>query len=199
MQALQQIPEAALIEKIRNGDMLAFKEVFEQYWEILYKKAYFRLRSQELAEDMVQDVFTDLWAKKENLYIHSGLRNYLYSILKYKIIYWASQQTRAQQLHTHLLQRMEEMEDTILDAMEAGALQKTIAEVIHSFPENMRQIFLLRMQDFTIAEIARALQLAEQTVRNNHTAALKQLRGKLVKEYPHLPIYSLITFLFTKS
>lgn len=199
MQALPNTFESGLMEKIRNGDAIAFEELFEQHWENLYRKAYYRLRNQELAEDMVQDVFADMWAQKETLQIHSGIKNYLYSILKYKIIYWASQQARKQQLHAHLLLRMEEMEDTILGAMEAGALQKTIAEAVETFPENMRQIFLLRMQDYTVSDIAYALQLAEQTVKNNHTEALKRLRGKLVKEYPHLPIYALITFLFTKS
>lgn len=167
-------------EKIRTGDRQAFKEVFETYWEALYRKACYRLQDQELAADMVQDVFTELWAKRDSLHIHTGLENYLYSILKYKIIHWAAQQTRTEQLHEQLFQRMEAMEATILDAMEAGALQKTIGEVVATFPENMRQVFLLRMEGFTVAEIAKALQLAEQTVRNNHTDSLKRLREQLV-------------------
>ncbi len=137
-----------LAEDIRNGNEIAFREVFNAFWELLYRKAYTRIQDQNLAEDMVQDVFTELWARKESLHIHTGLENYLYSILKYKIIHWATQQTRTEQLHEQLFQRMEAMEATILDAMEAGALQKTIGEVVATFPENMRQVFLLRMEGF---------------------------------------------------
>lgn len=192
-------PDIKLTEKIQRSDPTAFKKLFEKYWEDLYRKAYHRLQDQALAEDMVQDVFADLWAQRTRLNIHRGIANYLYSVLKYKIIHWASQHDRQQQMQAHLLERMEEIEDTILGVLEAGSIKKTISEVIDTFPANMRQIFLLRTEDYSVGEIAAALQLAEQTIKNNHTEALKRLKIKLLDEYPHLPIYSLITILFTKS
>jgi len=199
MESLFKLSENRLIEKIQRGDSLAFRELFDHYWEPLYRRAYYRLQDSALAEDLVQDVLADLWEQRKGLRIHSGLSNYLFSMLKYKIIYWASQQDRQHQIQNHLMHRMEEMEETILGTIEAGALQQTIVEVVETFPENMRKIFLLRMQDYKIADIAHTLQLAEQTVKNNHTEALSRLKLKLSKEYPHLPIYSLLAVLFTKS
>lgn len=199
MQPAPNIYESALLDKMRNDDAVAFEQLFEDYWDSLYKSAYYRLRNRELAEDMVQDVFADLWTQRATLQVHSGLTSYLQAMLKYKIIYWASQQAREEALQVHLFERMEEMEDTILGALEVVALEQTIAEVVNTFPENMRKVFLLRMQDYTVAEIAVALQLADQTIRNNHTEALRRLKNKLIETYPHLPIYSLLTILFTKT
>lgn len=199
MQPAPNIYESALLDKMRNDDAVAFEQLFEDYWDGLYKSAYYRLRNRELAEDMVQDVFADLWTQRAALQVHSGLTSYLQAMLKYKIIYWASQQAREEALQVHLFERMEEMEDTILGALEVVALEQTIAEVVSTFPENMRKVFLLRMQDYTVAEIAVALQLADQTIRNNHTEALRRLKNKLIETYPHLPIYSLLTILFTKT
>lgn len=199
MQPAPNIYESALLDKMRNDDAVAFEQLFEGYWDSLYKSAYYRLRNREIAEDMVQDVFADLWTQRATLQVHGGLTSYLQAMLKYKIIYWTSQQAREEALQTHLFERMEEMEDTILGALEVAALEQTIAEVVSTFPENMRKIFLLRMQDYTVAEIAVALQLADQTIRNNHTEALRRLKNKLIETYPHLPIYSLLTILFTKT
>lgn len=199
MQPVLNTYESTLLDKMRNDDAAAFEQLFGGYWEGLYKSAYYRLRNRELAEDMVQDVFADLWTKRATIQVHSGLMSYLQAMLKYKIIYWASQQAREEVLHAHLFERMKEIEDTILGTLEVAALEQTIAEVVETFPENMRKVFLLRMQDYTVAEIAVALKLADQTIRNNHTEALKRLKGKLVAAYPHLPIYSLLTVLFTKT
>ncbi|MGH2623258.1 MAG: RNA polymerase sigma factor, partial [Sphingobacterium sp.] len=179
MQPAPNIYESALLDKMRNDDAVAFEQLFEGYWDSLYKSAYYRLRNREIAEDMVQDVFADLWTQRATLQVHSGLTSYLQAMLKYKIIYWASQQAREEALQVHLFERMEEMEDTILGALEVVALEQTIAEVVNTFPENMRKVFLLRMQDYTVAEIAVALQLADQTIRNNHTEALRRLKNKL--------------------
>lgn len=199
MQAIPKIGEKALIESMRNDNAAAFEQLFELHWEGLYQRAYYRLRSRELAEDVVQDVFADLWTQRRGLHVQHDLANYLGAMLKYKIIYWASQQAREEELQAHLFHQMEEVEDSILGVMEVAALQQTIAEVVNAFPENMRRIFLLRMQDYSVAEIAEALQLADQTVRNNHTEALRRLKGKLTKTYPHLPLYALLAVLFTKT
>ncbi|MGK9120701.1 MULTISPECIES: sigma-70 family RNA polymerase sigma factor [Sphingobacteriaceae] len=199
MQPVLETCEKALIESMRNDDAAAFEQLFERYWEHLYQRAYYRLRSRELAEDLVQDVFADFWIQRHNLQIQSDLGGYLGAMLKYKIIRWASQQEREEELHAHLFQRMEEIEDGVISLLEVASLQQTINEAVRAFPENMRSVFLLRMQDYTIGEIAEVLQLADQTIRNNHTEALRRLKTKLIESHPHLPIYSLLTILFTKT
>ncbi|MEH6304377.1 sigma-70 family RNA polymerase sigma factor [Olivibacter sp. CPCC 100613] len=199
MQPVRKIGETNLIEGLRGGDTEAFEQLFDLHWDDLYRRAYYRVRNREVAEDLVQDVFADLWTQRHGLQIRDNLASYLGGILKYKIIYWASQHEREEKLHTYLFHRMEEIENTIIDLMEEASLQQTIAEVVQAFPENMRKIFLLRTQDYTVAEIAIALQLADQTIRNNHTEALRRLKSKLVEAYPHLPIYVLLTLLFTKT
>lgn len=191
--------EASLLHKMRDDNAAAFEQLFELFWEDLYLRAFYRLRNRELAEDMVQDVFADLWSQRASLQVQGDLKSYLRAMLRYKIIYWASQQAREETLYAHLFERMEAIEHTVLDLMETAALQQTIAEVVETFPENMRKIFLLRMQDYTVAEIAIALQLADQTIRNNHTEALRRLKAKLATAYPHLPIYSLLAMFFTKT
>lgn len=186
--------ENHLLSDLRNGSIQAFERLFNHYWQELYVLAYRRLRDQSEAEDMVQEIFAGIWERHEQLNITTSLGSYLRTALKYRIIKWASRADLHKEVVAHLLSHMEAMEDTILDAMAAGDLHKTISQVVDTFPENMRRIFLLRVENYTVAEIAAALGLATQTVKNNNAEALRRLRIVLAEKHPdiHKSFYAVL-------
>jgi RNA polymerase sigma-70 factor (ECF subfamily) len=49
---------------IKQGSSPAFDEIYNRYWYTLFNSAYKRLRDKEICSDVVQDIFTDLWAGK---------------------------------------------------------------------------------------------------------------------------------------
>lgn len=181
-----QYTDTGLLEGLRTDQPGAFENLFNKYWQDLYERAYKRLRDQSEAEDMVQDIFASIWDRRHQLDINGSLQGYLRTSLKYKIIKWAGRDNLHKEALAHLLHRMEQMEDTILDTMAANDVRKSFEEAVQSFPENMRRIFMLRAENYTIAEIAEALGLAEQTVKNNNVEALRRLKVILSTQHPHL-------------
>jgi RNA polymerase sigma factor (sigma-70 family) len=175
-----------LLDELRNSQPKAFETLFNLYWKELYTLAFYRLRDHTFAEDMVQDVFANIWARRRQLEINGPLIVYLRSALKYHIIKWLSRADLHQEALKHLLDRMGEMEATILDVLVATEVKDTLDDAITDFPENMRRVFTLRMENYSIREIAEALGLAEQTVKNNTSEALGRLKNVLADKHPDI-------------
>ncbi|RZK41740.1 MAG: sigma-70 family RNA polymerase sigma factor [Pedobacter sp.] len=173
-----------LMVALQGEGQVAFQIIFDTYWKELYKASYYRIRDQSAAEDIVQDVFTDLWDKRHSIRIETSLSSYLQASLKYRIIRLFNRSSLHQNAIDHLMGRMTEMEQAIFDALEYNDLERTISQTINSFPENMRNIFLLRSEELTIREIADALGLAEQSVKNNVSEGLKRLKIVLLRTDP---------------
>lgn len=169
---------------LQKDDPLSFQILFNRHWKDLYRSAYNRLKDQSEAEDMVQDIFTDIWERRYTLDITTSLAGYLQSALKFKIIRMLSRADLHKKAVEHLLYRMTEMQTTILDTLLVSDIEKTLSEAIGLFPENMRKIFSLRSEDYSIREIAEALGLAEQTVKNNITESLRRLKLVLNDRHP---------------
>lgn len=195
MRIAQQISDVALIEGIREGKPGMFEQLFNVYWEWLYLSAFRRLRDSDDAEDMVQDLFAELWQRRHTLEVSASIKTYLTTALKYKIIKRLAQADLKKKSLDHLLLQMEQVEGTVLDIMAAGEIHQTLDQAIKKFPENMRRVFQMRTADFTIAEIAEALGLSEQTVKNNTSEALRRLRFILSEKHPEIPPSSYLLLL----
>lgn len=178
------LQEEELLKNIRLGNKKSFAIIFETHWESLYLEAYYRLKDHSLAQDMVQDVFLSCWQRREELTIRVSLLSYLRGALKHHIIRHISKNRLHQDVVDHLMQRMTLIEDSIIDAISAGEMAKTIEATIAKFPENMREIILLRLQHFSVKEVSDALGLSPQTVKNNSTEAVKRLKKVLFQQHP---------------
>jgi DNA-directed RNA polymerase specialized sigma24 family protein len=70
--------DARLLKWIGENDQEAFEVIFERYWAPLFDFIFARVQSVDVAQEIVQDVFTSLWLKR-NLLSQNNLRSYLYS------------------------------------------------------------------------------------------------------------------------
>lgn len=193
--------EIHVLQGVQQGDEKSFAQLFDRYWHDLYVLAYRHLRSINEAEDMVQEVFADIWQRHEQIHIHTSFWAYLQKSLKYRIIRAASRADLHQNAMEYLMRHMQLMENTIIERITAGEIKKTVSEVVHTFPESMQKVFALRMEDYTVEEVAKSLGLAVQTVKNNQSEALKRLKTALTKQHDPISksIYLLFYFLLTKN
>ncbi|MDF7810407.1 RNA polymerase sigma-70 factor [Hymenobacter sp. YC55] len=171
--------DQALVRAMSEGDTRAFAEMYERYWYQLLEAAYGKLNSREAAEEVVQDVFTALWHKRQTNNIQH-LKSYLFTAVRYRII--DSIRLRLSEtgyLHysrTHLPEPDHSTEDTIAAHDLSGALEASLTQL----PEHTRQVFLMsRFEHQTVPEIAGQLNLSRKTVEYHLTRALKLLRVSL--------------------
>jgi RNA polymerase sigma factor (sigma-70 family) len=79
------LAEDVLLKLLKISDELAYKEIYLRYWRRLYASAVSKTNSKEVAEDLVQSVFTVLWERRERHAINS-IAAYLETAVKYQII-----------------------------------------------------------------------------------------------------------------
>ncbi|HEX8024384.1 RNA polymerase sigma-70 factor [Mucilaginibacter sp.] len=169
--------EQQLIEQLRHSSETAFDHIYDVYWKPLFKYAYNRLQSEELAKDMVQEVFISLWNKKDTLEPATSLSAYLFSILRFKLIdhYHASEVRKRHALTvTYVAPPTNNNTDQKVHLSEINSL---LSLSIKNLPNKMKEIFeLSRIQGHSTRQISEDLNISEQTVKNQLSTALKRLR-----------------------
>lgn len=176
--------DASLLSQLREGDTHAFTVLFNRYWKFLYAVAYRRVQDEELAQDIVQEVFMQVWDKREKLSIESAyVEYYLLKAVKNRIInHYTSLRVKTDVLE-RVMGRMENMVEETYQPSRYLELERFLDEQVEQLPHTMRAVFLMRSDNHSIGAIARKLNIAEQTVKNNLTEASHRLRKSLLRKF----------------
>lgn len=157
----------------------AFEWLFRRYFSELCQVVYRVAHDEHLAQDLVQEVMYELWRKREQLTISISLRAYLKrAVLNRTLNYlrdnrlWSSEE------------RMPEIaveESDPVDLLRSEELQELVDAAIDELPEKCRIVFVLsRYEELSYRDIASQLGIAEKTVENQVSKALKYLRQRLL-------------------
>jgi len=172
-----------LLADIRKGSEEAFRQLFEKYWEDLYRMAHRRLASPEDIKDILQDVFLSLWNNIDQVNADESLGGYLYTSLRNRIFnFFEKRQNRLNCLMKQPFNPVES-EENIWNRFNTKEIQKVIALQVAAMPPKMKRIYLLsKKEQLTISEIAELLNLSPQTVKNQLHRALERMRHNLQKQ-----------------
>ncbi|OUJ75500.1 hypothetical protein BXP70_05675 [Hymenobacter crusticola] len=171
--------DAALLDALRAHDEEAFGEIYRRYCYRLFTLAYGKLKSREVAEELVQDLFESLWSKRATATIQQ-LDYYLFSALRYRIInYIKAQKVRAgYELFCRV--SLSETDTNTEDSLALDDLNSAFAAGLRQLPEKSREVFRLsRLEHYTVSEISARVHLSEKTVEYHLTKSLKLLRSYL--------------------
>lgn len=167
------------VRQLRMGDENAFKEIYDQYWHKLYVVAVSKVRVSENAKEIVQDIFLDLWQRREEIEINE-LERYLFSAVKYKVLDFFRKEIMRQRYVDSIAEFSQESEDNPAERLAFDELKTEILSAISHLPEKTRAIFELnRIEYKTADEIAHLLNIPSRTVEYHITQGLKSLRFHL--------------------
>jgi len=168
------------IKELREGDPLAFEQLFDSCYEPLCRYAYSILRDMDDAEDVVQKAFCKLWDQHETLNIQSSINSYLYRIVHNDSLNTIQEQTSHQELNLNYMSSMNSDVNSTIEYIESTELQKAIDNALAGLPPQCRRVFeMSRMEQLSYSEIARQLNISTNTVENHMSKALKLLRANL--------------------
>ncbi|SEW53336.1 RNA polymerase sigma factor [Chitinophaga arvensicola] len=175
------LSEKTLIKLLKKQNILAFNELYYRYCSELYATAYKRLRSKDMVQDIIQEIFISLWNNAENFDEELPLRPYLFKSLKYKII----DAIYKDKSNSHVsLTDLGGIELTIEawpnDPLMVKELETFLNNEIDNLPLKMKEVFLMsRKQYLPNEKIAELLSISSQTVKNQISLALKRLKQSL--------------------
>lgn len=172
-----------------------FRIVYEMYTERLFNYALSLLRSREDSLDLVQEVFVRLWEYRDRISDDKPLEALVFSIGK-NLIASAYRRRLTSHHYEEYTEYLDEIASTASAAspMEYDEYRRYLARAIQALPLRQRQIVrLAKWKGMKNSEIARALNLSEQTVKNQLSLGLKGLKLSLAK-YPMAIMAPLLNF-----
>lgn len=180
---MKNLSDNQVFEKLCGNDGLsAYKELFDRYWLKLYSAARSRLQDEDEAKDCVQDVFLNIWSKRESLPVPDSVKAYLFISLKNKILNAVRQKLTSEKHLQRYLEELDTKSESESPDLELHELEAVVEDEISRMPEQMRRIFMLsRDEGLSGSQIAEQLSLSHQTVRNQISNSLKRIRQRVQK------------------
>lgn len=168
------------VERIRSGDEEAFEALFHAFYDRLVEFVRLYAVVTSMAEDLVQNIFLDIWRRREDWYPRGALKAYLYGAARNK----ALEHLRNRRTARHYSYLLKEEQFVSRDGPEADLrfteLEHAVRRAIEELPERRRLVFKLsRQHDLTYAEIATLLGISVNTVENQMVHAIRFLRRRL--------------------
>jgi RNA polymerase sigma factor (sigma-70 family) len=181
------VPESNDESDVRIRDALiagsepALAEVYDTYGPVVYGVALHITRDQGAAEDIVQDVFVELWRRPERFDPQrAALRGWLCVLARRRGIDWARRRRTRQDLSMTAVELASSgFEDDVL----AFVAYKQVRKAVEDLPMPHRQaIFLAYYHGLTYRDVAKALGIPEGTAKWRLRGALRRIGEQLTAE-----------------
>ncbi|NBB27782.1 RNA polymerase sigma factor [Cellulophaga sp. BC115SP] len=172
--------DIALIEAWQAGDSDAFEVLYQKYWRKLYVFARRTTPNTEDAQDLIQDVFAQLWMQKEQIDAAVFSESYLFAIVRNKLLDKIRKQYVREDYVQKILQSSTESDFSTQQTILTNDLNNHIHQAVDVLPEKCREVFQLsRFEQLSVDQIAQKLQISPQTVKNQLSKALQVVRFRL--------------------
>lgn len=183
--------DETLLTSLLKDDEDAFRQIYKRYAPRLYAAAYNLFRDKPLCEDLIQELFADLWIRRKSLNIKS-LKPYLYTAVKNRVL-MAMRSGRTMLNDTALEKLIADYATD--DRLNAKELNDILNKGINSLPDKCREIFQLsRNEHLSNKEIAERLNISVKTVESQMTIALRKLREQTIEFF----VVIIIAIIFSK-
>ena len=183
--------ETLYLKIVLEDDHEAFKKLFFEFYPSLCVFAGRYIISPDICEDIVQDVFFNIWKNRKSLNIHSSFRNFLVTSVKNS----CTDHLRKESSHNKYIenQTSTSTSPSPIDVYTTNELQEMLQSALDKLPQNIQSAFdMSRNKNMTYKEIALEMDISPKTVESYISRALKRLREEL-KDY--LPLLLLMTYL----
>lgn len=179
---MTQQPENDLIVHFNEGDTEAFTTIYNRYYSTLYYFVKRFVPEREDAEDLTADIFTKLWNLRANLHTIKNIEAFLYITGRNACLDFLRHVQRRNMRQKELLYvLLQQPEEGTLDEDVKTLVLKTIYTEIERLPRSTRNVFKMAyLEGLSNSQIADALNINNQSVRNYKQRAVKLLRVALM-------------------
>ena len=171
-----------ILNKIKEGDIKTFEITFRRYYNSLCIYAFSITGRKDISEEIVQDVFYNLWKGREQISILTTLKNYLYGSVKNHSLRY-QEHLKVQETHRDYVRNDNpETELSPQEILEYKELEDIIQKILVKLPERRKQIFQMhRIDGKKYKEIAEFYAISVKTVEAEMTKAYQTLRQGVEK------------------
>lgn len=193
MKIIHSPTEKELLTKLRDGDTVAFNRIYELYAQRLAAKLIHLLRSEELAEDILQDLFIKIWEIRET--INPELS---FGALLYKMASNLSKNVYRRNLYDQVMRdnvNADIFYNPIEDTVNHSEAKELLESALNTLTPRQREIYILhKLEGRSYQEISDLLQISGSAINHHIQQANKRLKTTLKPHYFYLFILVLRFF-----
>lgn len=172
--------DSHILTKLKTGDKKAFEEIYVKHYAELKKYAITITKDEDIAKDIISDVFFKIWTIKDSIEIKKSLKAYLFASIRYEAFKVNAKNMKNVSIdmeqNDHALDFDNTIEDNINLKDTAAKLERSIALL----PSKCAQIFKMsREQEMPHKVIAEKLNISTKTVEVQIYRALKKIKMEL--------------------
>lgn len=169
----------SLLHLLSQGSEYAFTQVFDHYRNIVYNTAFKFLKSEQAAEEIVQDIFLKLWMKRSELPSVQNFNGFLFTMARNAILD-KLRKTANEKIAQQVLSKQQSFTNNTDHRVQDNQYQQILEEAIDQLSPQQKQVFrLAKMEGYSYKEIAEELGISVLTVKVHMNKALQSLREYL--------------------
>jgi RNA polymerase sigma-70 factor (ECF subfamily) len=179
MSDLTNVSDTELIILLKESEHAAFTEIYKRYFNLLLVFVHSRLKDEDSSKDIVQELFLNIWVKRETMIIPDSLAAYLYTSVRNRMLRFI-ERNNTQNRHVQSLATFDR-ETVMTDYLvREKQLANMIEKEVNALPKRMREVFIMsRKANMTYKEISQVLDLDQNSVKIYAKHAIKKLRLRL--------------------
>ena len=167
--------DQVLLNRMRLGDYSAFGSIYERYWARLFNAACKRTGDEDSAKDITQDIFLQLWQRRQELEI-DNLPAYLLTAVRNNVFKYMEKQQRYIPI-SELVEQLLSSGEYTDGQLAITELTARFTKLLERLTPSQQEIFRLRFEEeMGTLDIARRLNIAQKTVQNQLTRSVAQIR-----------------------
>jgi RNA polymerase sigma-70 factor (family 1) len=175
------IDEPQWVEGLRRGDEKAFRKIYDHYHARLYSFSRRFMGTDEVAKEIVQEVFLKLWTGRQSVHSALSLQGYLYTIarhLNYKSLQRAA---RDLALRDEMVYRCARHYHHSEDEVIYGEYLRIAEDAVERLSPHRKLVYRMSWKEgMTPQEISRNLDISVSTVKNHLVEARKYIKEHLL-------------------
>ena len=177
--AAQTIPDEALMARIVNYDRSAMHMLYARHHVRVYRFALRVLRDRALSEDVVSDVFFEVWRSADQFEGRSAVSTWLLGIARLKA-FSALKRCPEEELDERAANTVEDPADDPASSLERKETDSVLRECLSGLPRGHREVIdLVYFHEKSIAEVAEIVGIPRNTVKTRMFSARKRLATML--------------------
>ncbi|WP_051416505.1 RNA polymerase sigma factor [Asinibacterium sp. OR53] len=174
--------EKYLLEQLIAGDEAAFKQLYFLYSERLYGNLLKLLKSESIAQEILQDVFMKIWDRRQHIDTEKSFRSYLFRIAENMVCNFYKKASREKALLQQLVSKSSEEYAHVEETLFSKEQKSFLHNAIESLPPQRKQVFeLCKVEGKSYDEVSGLLGISISTISDHIVKANRFLREYCIK------------------
>lgn len=169
-----QLREKRLLIQLREGDVRAFEQLYFAYSKRLYGNILKMVKSAEMAEEILQEVFQRIWERRTSIDVDKSFKSFLFTIAKHLVCDFFYQQTKRRDIEAHLVIMSTELYQHIDEELDYKESETILSDAIAQLPPQRKMVYTLcKIEGKSYEEVGKILGISTSTISDHIVKATK--------------------------